>query len=211
MKTLDMHSIIFQICKSNQIKRNYKRTSATMATKQVCWPHSHKPQKDSCQTSLNWNTGHLAETPVEIKRVFSSPLLIFALPFPVCCLKMPFSAMLLSLPADRSSARLEGPCQATQAAMLCPFPSNTAPEALQPRSEQQSLLDVCGTKDTKTPHQKTHLKLPGQLSMGAPWSTKLLFDIFILLFWIFGLLLTNSWGKKSNLFGSFFLILFLNL
>lgn len=87
MKTLDMHSIIFQICKSNQIKRNYKRTSATMATKQVCWPHSHKPQKDSCQTSLNWNTGHLAETPVEIKRVFSSPLLIFALPFPVCCLK----------------------------------------------------------------------------------------------------------------------------
>lgn len=52
MKIWQMHSFISQICKSNQIKRNYKRTSATTATKQVCWPHSHKPQEDSWQTSL---------------------------------------------------------------------------------------------------------------------------------------------------------------
>lgn len=101
MKIWQMHSIIFQICKSNQIKRNYKRTSATMATKQVCWPHSHKPQEDSCQTSflVKYRTfsGKTCGNQAFLwKSRGICPLLwLSALSFPVCCLKMPFPAVLL--------------------------------------------------------------------------------------------------------------------
>lgn len=74
MKSLEMHSIIFQICKSNQIKWNYKRTSTTMATKQVCWPHSKQTSKTQLPNFPQVKYRHLAETPVEIKGFFSSPL-----------------------------------------------------------------------------------------------------------------------------------------
>lgn len=167
-----MHSIIFQICKSNQIISNYKRTSATTATKQVCWPHSHKPQKHCCQTSLKWNTGHLAETPVEIKGVFSSPLPVYS-----------FLPSLLSQIAFLCNAPFSV-CRQEQCPRRkqCCAPSNTAPEALQHWGASSSPCWMSGApKIQKSPIQR-HLKLPGQPSMGAPWSTILPFDIFTLLF-----------------------------
>lgn len=197
MKILDMHCIIFHICKSNQIKRNYERTSATMATKQVCWPHSLKPEKYSCQTSLKWNTGHLAGNTCRNQVVFfSSPLLICSfLPSLLCQ-----NAFLCNAP---SSICWQEQCPA--GGSLPGHPGSRAvslPTLLQRHSSPGMSSSSCWMSvapKTQKPPTQNNLKLPDQLSMGALWSTMLPFDVFTLMFWIFGLSLTNSQGKKSNL------------
>lgn len=112
---------------------------------------------------------------------FFSPLLCpFALSFPVCCLKLPFSAILLSLSTDRSSAQLEGPCQATQAAVLCPF--QHCSRGTPAMGSSPCWMSAAPKVQHPPLHPKVDLKLPGQLSLGAPWSEVLCSHLTFLLF-----------------------------